>query len=105
MARSAGPAIYLQVPLKTSRIPIDSPVTVHGGAHQTDRFFEEFLDVEVQPVQFPDGNGGGQPLGMQPGQIERFVRVDIADAGDELLIEQGGLERPRPPPAPGDKVR
>src|SRR6516165_5900740 len=32
---------------------------------------------------------------VQPGAEERFVRVDVADAGHDTLIEQHGLQTPR----------
>ena len=38
------------------------------------------------------GEGLGRPGAVQPGPPQRLVGIDVADAGDQRLVEQGALE-------------
>ena len=37
------------------------------------------------------GNRRCAPLWRQPGTVQRFARIDVADAGDDPLVEQRNL--------------
>ncbi len=46
----------------------------------------------VEAIDFVVGQRPGQPFRMEAGAVERFVNIDVAEAGQKRLIEQQRLE-------------
>jgi len=53
---------------------------------------QHLTDGLVEPLDLVTGQGVCFALGMDARHKESFVGVDVADASDELLVEQQGLE-------------
>jgi hypothetical protein len=45
------------------------------------------------------------PERVEAGPVQRLIGIDVAETGDKSLIEQEGLESPRPGPQPPGKDR
>ena len=99
----AGPLVDLQALLHRAiavgrRVVVDrAPATLDGlGQHGPDRV--------VQPsfVGRPERPGG--PQRMEPRRPQRLVGVDVADAGQERLVEQQRLEPAGSPPDQAPEV-
>ena len=106
--RLAGPLVDLQVLLHRA-VAVGRRVVVDRAAAALDRLAQDRPDIAVQPAlvgrpQRPDG-----PQRMEPRRPQRLVRVDVADAGEERLVEQQRLEPAlalaQPPPEIADRER
>ena len=91
IARLAGPLVDLEVLLHRA-VAVGRGVIVDGAAAPLDRLGQ---DVAQRPVK-PPGVVRPEALRvaerMEPRPPERFVGVDVAHAGNEILVEQQGLE-------------
>src|SRR5437867_7073603 len=66
--------------------------------------FERFANGFVQPLDTTPRQSVRRSLGTDPGDEQGLVGVDVADAGDCLLVEQGALYGARPPLEEGVEV-
>jgi hypothetical protein len=90
--RLTGALVDAMFELKESATAFGVDVIGDGGAALFDGLGEHFDDGLVQ---FPDAFGAqarANGQGMNAGAEEGFIGIDIADAADEMLIEQDGLD-------------
>ena len=101
--RLAGPLVDLQVLLHRA-VAVGRGVVVDRAAAPLDRLGQDPPDrvVEVPLVGRPQRPGG--PQRMEPRGPQRLVGVDVADPGDERLVEQERLEPALPPAQPAPEV-
>src|SRR5205814_6873940 len=105
-ARLAGPAVDGEIILEPAAQPRPADVVADGRAAVLDGPGEYRLDRVAEPV----GLGERQRLALAPRvqlcQEARLVGVDVADPGDDGLVEQDGLEGARrPADGPAEVVR
>src|SRR5207253_2407247 len=55
---------------------------------------QDLLDGAVERGDVVGREAVGSLEGVEAGEEEAFIDIDVAQAGDEGLIEQGGLDRP-----------
>ena len=99
--RLARPLVDLQ-PLLHRAVAVGRGVVVDGAAAPLDGLGQDRADrvVQVALVGRPERRGRAQRV--KPRRPQRLVRVDVADAGQERLVEQERLE---PALAPADEPR
>ena len=89
----AGPLIDAQPGQEISGAALNVDVVAEAGALKLDRALQDLLHRPVQAT----GSLGGEPArlgqGMNPRFEERFVRVDVAETGEDLLVEQPAFDR------------
>ena len=68
-------------------------VVADGGAAGADGGVEDASEFVGEAAGFIVGEFGGGSEGADASGEERFVGVDVADAGDGGLVEEGGLDR------------
>src|SRR3954452_10057827 len=79
--------------LETTGHPVRVHVVAQATAAVLDRAAEDALD---RPIQSPDvvlAQVARRARRVNAGEEERLVHIDIAEAGDQPLVEQGGLNR------------
>src|SRR2546421_11628325 len=69
-------------------------VVAQGAAAMVDGAAENELDRPVQSKDLVAGEQIARSGGINAGMEERFIGVDVADAGQDALIEKGGLNCP-----------
>ena len=86
----AGLLIDLEVILKipSSIHPVDA------GTFLVNAFGEHKADRIQQPASLCQGKAVAHSLGVKPGLEESFVRIDVADACQEALVDQKRFEQP-----------
>lgn len=67
-------------------------VVAEGCAAVGDAFFEDGADGVVECGALFGAEGAGGDFGVEAGEEQGFIGVDVADAGDAALVEQGGFE-------------
>src|SRR6266540_6295307 len=72
-------------PVRRQKIP-------DAGAAGLDRFREDFLHAVVQPLDRGKLQPACRPIGMEPGAVQDFIRIDVDDAGDRLLVHEQRLK-------------
>ena len=102
-ARFAGALVDLQAFLHRA-IAVGRRVVVDRAPATLDGLGQDGPDRVVQPsfVGRPERPGG--PQRMEPGGPQRLVGVDVADAGQERLVEQQRLEPAGSSPDPAPEV-
>ncbi len=98
-ARLAGPLVDLQ-PLLHRPVAVGRGVVVDGAAAALDRLGEDPPERLVEVALIGRPQRPSRPQRVEPGGPQRLVGVDVADAGDERLVEQERLQPARPPPDP-----
>src|SRR6185295_19105126 len=63
------------------------------GAAGRDRFVEYVADRRNQPLEPPQRDRAPGPLGMDAGAVQRLAHVNVANPGDDPLVEQQQLDR------------
>src|SRR5579883_2429730 len=91
-ARLAFAPVGAVAHLKPAALALGVDVIGDGGAAERDGFAENFTNglVEARGSRGAELRGGGQ--GMDAGGEEALVGVDVAQAREEFLIEQEGLD-------------
>jgi hypothetical protein len=84
--------------LKFTAIPFGIHIIRDRRAPGTNGFGQDFLDFAVQTQQLLLRQIRGDARGMKAGAKEAFVRVNVANASQNRLIEKQSLE-PCPPPS------
>src|SRR5687768_16190936 len=67
-------------------------VAVYAGPFALDAEAEDFLDGGVEGGQVGRSQGIGRLQGVKAGVVERFVGINVADAGNEGLFQQKRLK-------------
>ncbi len=62
------------------------------GAAEADGVVEDLDEGLAELFEFIFGEATGRAAGADAGAEEAFVGVDVADAGEQGLVEQGGLD-------------
>ena len=62
-----------------------------GGAAELDGALEDLDERDAESLELGAGDAGGLAAGTDAGAGEGFVGVDIADAVEQGLVEEGGL--------------
>jgi len=78
--------------LEVAGLVVGVAVVAEGRAVGGDGGEEDALDVGEEEGGLGAGEGGGAFAGVEAGGVEGFVDVDVAQAGDEGLVEEGGFE-------------
>ena len=63
-----------------------------GGSTQADGVMQDLAQCEAEALEISAGEAAGHAAGADSGAEEAFVGVDIADAGEEALVKEGGLD-------------
>ena len=100
-ARLAGPLVDLEVLLHLA-VAVGRRVVVDRRAAPDHRLGEDPPDLDPEPPLVGRAERPGRPERMEARRPERLVGVDVADAGDERLVQQQRLEPALPgaEPAP-----
>ena len=85
-------AINAEMILKTAAAvdPIDA------GAVAANSIFQNMADALPKPLGLFETERVRPDEGMQFGPVQGLIGVDVADPGNELLIQQEGLKLPSP---------
>lgn len=78
--------------LEAAGLAVDINVIAQGAAAVTDGAAEDGLDGAGEAADLLGGEVMGWSEGMDAGGEEGFVHVDVAQAGDEGLVEKSGLD-------------
>ena len=89
----AGARVDVVVELKEARNTIGVHIVGDRGATQSNRFSEDFIQSGAQSTKLSSGETTRMAAGANAGMEERLVRVDIADAVEQRLVEQRSLDR------------
>ena len=86
------------------RRPVEVAVllVVRGGAPVADRLLQHLLHRPVEAADLGVRQRVAPPVRVEPGEVEDFVRVDVADPGHEPLVHQQRLPLH---PVPGQELR
>ena len=99
-ARFPGAPVNPVLKLKEALFAVSVDVVGNRRTAQRDCFLENFLDGAMQAFQLCARNGAGPATGTKAGTEQRFIRVDVADTAQELLVQERALDRS---PAPAKK--
>lgn len=81
---------------KRALAAVGATVIHKGRAVEADGLVQNGFDLPQQSIRHAAFEFIGTSLWMDPGGVQRFVAVDIADPGDDSLVEQQGLDLPPP---------
>src|SRR5438067_3764839 len=95
-ARLTGAAVHEELLLLDAGLAPRVAVRVHGAAAVLDRDQQRLSQRFVEPARGLLAHGVRQPSGPEPRSMQRLVGVDVAHAGDRLLVEQHCLQRRAP---------
>jgi hypothetical protein len=99
-----GPAGLARLPLPSEHLrmiqvsrPAAEVVDVPGeaGPAGLDRVVQDGSDRGVQAACLGQAQAAGPPRGVDPRVMQGLIGVDVADAGDDSLVEQHGLDGAR----------
>src|SRR6266508_6584614 len=76
-------------PVRRQKIP-------DAGAAGLDRFREDLLHAVIQPFDRGKLQPARRPIGMEPGAVQDFIRIDVTDPGERLLVHEQRLQPPSP---------
>src|SRR4051812_27104544 len=79
--------------LEETALAIGPNVVVDGRSTGRNRFLQHLPHRVVQPLEFIPRERGGPAARTHPRAKEGLVGVDVANATQELLVEQRGLDR------------
>src|SRR5580700_7914802 len=82
--------------LKKSFLPIRIHIIGNRRPAQSDGFFKHFLNRKKQPSQIFLGERRSPPPRPNACPVQRFIRINIADATQQLLVQQCALDRSLP---------
>ena len=99
----AGALVDLQVLLHLA-VAVGRGVVVDRAAAPLDGLGQDPPDRLVEAALVGRAQRAGRPQRMEPRRPQRLVGVDVADPGEEGLVEQERLEPALPPPQPAPEV-
>ena len=88
----AGAGVDVVVELEEAGHSFGVYVIGDGGASQLDGVLEDFDEGGAESGEFVAGEASGVARGADAGAEEGFVGVDVADAVQEGLVEERGLD-------------
>ncbi len=92
VAELAGAAVDLVLELEEAADAVGVDVVGDGGAAELDGVGEDLLEGGVEADELGAGEAAGVAGGADAGAEEAFVGVDVADAVEDGLVEEGGLD-------------
>src|SRR5207249_10661171 len=78
-------------PLISAAAPVRGYEIPDAGATRAEGLGQHRPHSLVEPPDGPITQPAGSPIRMQAGAVQDFVRVDVADPGNHLLMTQQGL--------------
>ena len=87
VARQSRPPEDLDLQMMPAFAAARVQVVAETGAAVAEGKFKRLADGLVQSLDAALREGVRRSLRVYPGEEQRFVRVDVADAGDRLLVE------------------
>src|SRR5205823_2065152 len=87
----AGAAVDQEAILERAAGTVDVAEVVDRRALGLDAGAERLLDPDAQALPVAGGEPAGRPQRMDPGPEEGLVGIDVAHAGDSLLVEHERL--------------
>jgi len=78
--------------LESAFFAVGIDVIAQGASAMIDGAAEDQLDGAVQAIDLLASEAVGGGSGVDTAVEEGFIGIDVADAGDEALVEQGGLD-------------
>ena len=87
-ARLAGALVDAVFELKEASHTFCVDVVGDGGATEADGVFQDFAQRHAQPLQLRPGELPGSPSWSNSGAKQALVGVDIANAGEQRLVEE-----------------
>ena len=88
----AGAEIDLVLQLKEAFLPGGVHVIGHGRTAERDGLAQDGLDGAVQAFEFLGREAASLASRANAGAEETFVRVDVADSMEKLLVQQGRFD-------------
>jgi len=88
----AGAQVDAMLELEEAGNAVGVDVIGDGRAPQFDGLAQDGLQGGVQPIEAGASEASGHARGADSGVEEAFVGVDVADAMEKLLVEQGGFD-------------
>ncbi len=88
-----GARIDMELMLKPAGLAFGIEIIAQSGAASFDGALELALDRFVKAAAFGQCERVGAPVGCQAGGMKRFANIDIAQTGDDFLIQKRGLDR------------
>src|SRR5882757_9418370 len=86
-------SVYAMLKLEETFFAVRVYVVRDRRTTQGDGLAQDFLHRPVQPVQVGAGQRSSLATWANAGAKQRFVGVDIADAPQQLLVQEGTLDR------------
>ena len=88
----AGAHVDAMLELEEAGHTVGIHVVGDRGTAERDGVPQDVLQGGVEPVELGAGEAAGDAGGADSGVEEALVGVDVADAVEERLVEQGGLD-------------
>lgn len=92
-AGEAGTLVDAMLHLEEAGLASGIDVIGDRGSAQTNGVLEDLAECETEALEFSAGEAARHAAGVDAGAEEALVGIDVADAGEEGLIEKGGLDR------------
>lgn len=92
LAGQAASAVDAMSELERAGGPVEHDMIPQGRPASRDRFSQDSADVSRQGLDGVGLESVGRGLGVDLSAVEGFVGVDVADASEDGLVEQGGFD-------------
>jgi len=92
LAGLAGAEVDAMFKLEKAAHSVGVYVVGDGGTAQGDCVLQDFLQSRVEAHELGAPDAAGHAAGADAGAEEAFVGVDVADAVEQRLVEQRGLD-------------
>ncbi len=89
----AGPVVDLEAVLEITELAIGAGMVAQGGAAGLQRLFQNRADGLRERAGAARRERAGEAARRQPGPEQGLADIDIAEARNDLLVEQRRLER------------
>lgn len=88
VARLPLPRVYTALGLIPPILAVWGDEIAHAGAAALDRAFEDFANGDSQLLALPAPHAKGPASGPDSGLVQGLICVNVADPGDDGLIEE-----------------
>lgn len=92
-AGELGAAIGFVMFLELSSLSLEVSIVRHRVSTEIDSFLQSFFHGFKHGIDILFGNGAEMGFRMDARSPEDFIRIDVADACNELLVHESGLYR------------
>jgi len=89
----AGAHVDAVLELEEAGYPVGVDIVGNGRATKLDGFAEDGLECSPKPFEAGAGEASSHVGGADAGVEEALVGIDVANTMQELLVEEGGLDR------------